>query len=360
MNITIFISGVTGGGAEKVACTLASYLTENKHEVDMLTMSDEEATYFLSPKVKRTCLLHERERKNYLYNNLLRILRLVKYILTHKPDCYTILLPDNILIFNMVRFLTKSKLIASERVDPNAYTAEMQHKLKKVAKNFDGWVFQTQIQRDWYGSTTGTAKTIIIPNAINPDVIKPYQKRARNTNIVTAGRLTEQKNQKLLIDAFGKIADKHATSKLVIYGDGPKREELQAQIENMGLTNRVSLPGYSPNVTESVSESNMFVLSSDYEGMPNALMEAMALGVPCVSTDCGGGGARFLIENGKNGLLVPIQDADALAEAMDRILSDKVYAESLGQEAYKLGKKLAPDVIYGNWEKFIEDIVLEK
>ena len=101
----------------------------------------------------------------------------------------------------------------------------------------------------------------------------------------------------------------------------------------------------------------MFVLSSDYEGMPNALMEAMASGLPCVSTDCGGGGARFLIENGENGILVPQRDEDALAAAMEKILSDETLAAKLGENARKLQETLAPEKIYGEWESFIKQIV---
>ena len=101
----------------------------------------------------------------------------------------------------------------------------------------------------------------------------------------------------------------------------------------------------------------MFVLSSDYEGMPNALMEAMASGLPCVSTDCGGGGARFLIRDGENGFLVPKGDEEALADAMRKILSDKELADMLGNNARKLQETLAPEKIYGEWEAFIKEIV---
>lgn len=357
MNISIFISGVTGGGAEKVACAVASYLVNHGHLVELLTMSDEKATYPLDCRVTRKCLLKECERRNFLFNNTLRFVRLVKYLLCKKPDAYLAMLPTNISTILSLRCLISSKIIAAERANPASYNVKTQKKLASLAHKADAWVFQTNVQKDWYENRTTIKKGIVIPNAINPDVLNVGTIVEKKTHIVTAGRLTDQKNHLLLIDSFAKIAKKHSSYNLVIYGEGPNRGVLEDKISSLGLSGRVLLPGYSPDVVRSVSESSLFVLSSDYEGMPNALMEAMALGVPCVSTDCGGGGARFLIEDGKNGLLVPRQDKDALAEAMDRILSDQEFAMSLGREAHKLCDTLAPDVIYGQWEEFIIDVV---
>ena len=100
-----------------------------------------------------------------------------------------------------------------------------------------------------------------------------------------------------------------------------------------------------------------FVLSSDFEGMPNALMEAMALGVPCISTDCKGGGARFLIKNGTNGLLTPIGDVEALQTAMEKILSDQFFADNLSHNAHKLCETHSPEKIYAEWENLIKKVV---
>ena len=111
---------------------------------------------------------------------------------------------------------------------------------------------------------------------------------------------------------------------------------------------------------ERLEKASMFVLSSDYEGMPNALMEAMASGLPCVSTDCGGGGARFLVQNGDNGILIPQKDEVALASAMEKILSDESLSAKLGENARKLQETLAPEKIYGEWERFILEKIEEK
>ena len=357
MKITIFISGVTGGGAEKVACTIASYMVSKGHEVDLLTMTDEEATYLLDNRVSRYCLLKEKERKNFFVNNTIRLVRLVKYLLLNRRDAYLAMLPTNIITILSMSFLTSAKVIAAERANPASYNESKQKKLIALASKADGWAFQTIEQKKWYEAHCRLKKTIVISNAINPDVLKQHTSAGQHKTIVTAGRLTNQKNHKLLIDAFSKIADKYKDYNLVIYGEGPNRTKLTEQITNLKLSNRILLPGYSPNVMLNVGQASMFVLSSDFEGMPNALMEAMALGVPSISTDCAGGCARYLINNGINGLLVPVNDVAALVAAMDRVLSDKEFAKQLGNESHKLCETLAPNVIYGQWEKYIKNIV---
>lgn len=357
MNITIFISGVTGGGAEKVACSLASYLVNQEHQVELVTMLDEEATYPIDSKVSRFSLLKYNERKGFVFNNTLRLLRLVRYLICRKPDTYLVMLPTNTITLLSMRFLTSSKIIAAERANPASYIFSTQNKLIKIAHKADGWVFQTKEQKNWYNEKCNLKSTIIIPNAINSDVLMPEYKGIREKIIVTAGRLTDQKNHLLLINAFSRIAKKYDDFMLVIYGEGPNRDVLTDRINELELTGRVLIPGYSPDILQNIRRASLFVLTSDYEGMPNALMEAMALGLPCISTDCDGGGAKFLIENKENGLLVPKGDVIALANAMQTVLSDSDKAKKLGLEAAKIQKKLAPEVIYGKWEEFIEMVV---
>ena len=115
--------------------------------------------------------------------------------------------------------------------------------------------------------------------------------------------------------------------------------------------------GYVSNMPEQLEKASMFVLSSNYEGMPNALMEAMAMGLPCISTDCPAGGSAFLIKDGENGLLVPVADKDSMIAAMQRILRDDSFAVSLGDNARKVIDRLSPENIYSQWERFIMDVV---
>ena len=360
MKITFFIGGLSGGGAERVTCNLASYLANRGHEIKILTMSDDMPSYAIDKKVQRLSLLLTSERKNIIYNSVLRLYRFVKHLRKSKADSYVVMLPVTTIMLLRLQWLTKAKIIAAERVDPSQYPIQKQNQLKLLAKNADGWIFQTEEERNWYGESIGKAIVKIIPNAINPDFIgEPYQGK-RKLTIVTVGRLTRQKNHELLIKAFACINKYFSEYQLVIYGDGPKKEYLEMVAGNSGIQEKVLFPGYTSSIGETIKDASLFVLSSDFEGMPNALMEAMALGLPCISTDCDGGGARFLIENEKNGLLVPKGDVDALADAMKRMLSDREFAEQCGQEAHKICDRLAPERIYGEWEQFIKDVVEDK
>ena len=354
MHITVFIDSLGGGGAERVACNLLNFLAERGHQATALTMSDTTDGYFLSDKVKRIVLLPQNERKNKIHDFILRYKRLRNYVKNSKGEQYVVMLPRTTIFLLWFKKLCTGRMIASERADPSIYPKYIKFLLKIFGKRADAWVFQTKAAQAWY---QGIAKrSIIIPNAINPAFIRPLYTGERKQQVVAAGRLTEQKNFALLIRAFAKIAPKFPEHKLVIYGKGNLLDSLKSLANELSVGERVEFPGYVDNMPEALEKADMFVLSSDYEGMPNALMEAMALGLPCVSTDCGGGGAKFLIQDGENGLLVPKNDVEALANAMETILTDEDLAKKLGENSRKLQEALAPEKIYGKWEDFIAKI----
>lgn len=357
MTITIFIGSLVGGGAERVACNLANHLCQHGYNINMLNVSEVEKAYPLDNRVKVHYLLKVNERKNIIYNTILRFCRYVKFVFFQQTDVFVVFLPFTINLTLSTKFLTNAKIIAAERANPDDYPLSVQSKLKKNAKKADGWVFQTINQKKWYEPYIAGVASKVIPNAINTDFIRPIYKGGRRKEIVTSGRLTEQKNHKLLIHAFSRITNQFPDYRLVIYGEGPLKNELQNLINSLGLSEKIYMPGYTTDIGNKIKDASLFVLSSDFEGMPNALMEAMALGVPCISTDCSGGGARFLIENGKNGILIPPKDENSMVDAMISVLSNSKLASSFGIEGHKICESLAPDLIYGEWESYIKYIV---
>jgi len=152
--------------------------------------------------------------------------------------------------------------------------------------------------------------------------------------------------------AFAAFSPRHPEYKLRIFGEGELREELMELAKSLNIAKHVEMPGRSTVLLEKMNSAAMFVLSSDYEGMPNVLLEAMCMGMPVVSTDCPSGGPKELIDNGVNGLLVPVGDAQALCEAMEK-LTDQQYAQSLADNAWKIRKRLTSQEVFDSWYRYL-------
>lgn len=357
MKITLLIGSLAGGGAERVTCNLANYLARKGHDVTVLTLSDKK-TYHLDSAVRHTVLFGEsRTSLPHAVVNVVRMIRMNRYLRKEQMDVYVTFLPKLTKVLLMQKSLVKCPVILTERNDPKTFCEESAKNEKEFDKYYhlaDGYVFQTSNAMSYYASRgIDISKGTVISNAINPEFVREPYEGEREKVIIGAGRLTEQKNFPLLLKAFGKIHANHPDYQLVIYGEGRLRDELTALTEKLNISDKVQFPGRTDKLGDKLQCCSLFVLSSDYEGMPNALMEAMALGVPCVSTDCGGGGAKALIENEKNGLLVPAGDENALAEAMDRLLSDSEFAEKLGKGAHGIVDKFSAEKIYAQWEAYL-------
>lgn len=358
MNITIFIGGLSGGGAERVVCNLSNYLSD-KHSITILTMANDKPAYNLKNNVKRISLINEGESNNYLLKNIRRLIRFRKYIKKANEDVYIAMLPATINLMLLNKKIIDAPIIISERCDPQTrYESSKLRKwiMNKLYPNADGFVFQTEDAKKYYAEIIGD-KGVVIPNAINSEFIREPYNGIRKKEIVSVGRFTEQKNFQMLIESFSKLSEKYLDFNLVIYGDGPLRKDLEKYIVELGLTNRIFFPGYVNDIESRLIDTSLFVLPSNYEGMPNALIEAMALGLPCISTDCPVGGPKYLIEDGVNGFLVPIGDTTLLTEKIDRILSDTKLANRIGFNSRNIVKMLSPDKIYELWNSFIVNTV---
>lgn len=355
MKITIFIGGLYGGGAERVACNLANYLSRKCHDVTLLTMSENSKRYYVEPSIKITPLLFIDERSNFIIDNAKRWIRLKRYINTYKDNNFVVMLPVTTILLLLLRRKIPLSIIAAERNDPSKYSKIKQILLKYLSSRADGYVFQTDSIRQWYGKRVNNA--YIIPNAINEQFICPKYHGPKYPMIVGAGRLTKQKNFPVLIEAFSRVSSSFPNYSLYIYGEGPDKEKLLELSRKLGVSDSVKLPGRVDDLPDKLKCASLFVLSSNYEGMPNVLIESMALGVPCISTDCDGGGPSFLIENYKNGIIVPKNDVEALSESMKCLLSNSELSESLGKNARNIIEKLSPTKIYDLWEKTLLEVV---
>lgn len=229
------------------------------------------------------------------------------------------------------------KLIQCDRTDP--YTSPLLWiPLKKWAfARADKCVFQLEKQGKWYGSKI-MSRSVVIPNPFIPtgNIINFEGKRKKT--IVSVGRFVYEKRFEILISAFDKVHIKHPEYKLIIYGDGPYREKYESIIDEYKLQEFVEMPGYTNDTMNSIRDAGIFVLSSLYEGIPNSLIEALALGIPTVSTDCTPGGPDYLTDHGRRGLLVPVDDVNLMAVSICSIIENPQLASELSLK----GKEIIP------------------
>lgn len=353
MTIVFTIAHMTIGGAQRVTYNLIKWLHENTDaEVYLLVYSDimvGDVSYDLS-KIR-----HEYLSKG----TFTKIRQLRKRFTTIKPDVIVSMGTTNALFDVPACAGLGIKHIISERNDPAHFGGRVVIRIiSQFLMHFaDGYVFQTRDAQKFYGDKIAKC-SVIIPNPlfIGNDQHSTQYTGKREKSIVTAGRLNRQKNHPLLIRAFKKIADDYPDYKLIIYGEGPERENDERLILELGLQGRVLLPGTVNHVPEKIYKSSLFVMSSDFEGMPNALMEAMALGLPCISTDCPCGGPRELSKNGSTCLLVPVGDETALVHAMRRILDDQKSALKIGKDAMNIREQLSPDRICKQWYEYLKSL----
>ena len=344
-----FIGTLRNGGAERVVSILASKMAEQGMNTEILMYYDKSVFYEVSPKVKLTVV--ERETGTKSKGKNLRWLR--KYFKENAKVVISFLAP-----FNMMAIAANTgsgtPIIVADRNDPTKVPSKLVvRKTRDFLYRFaDGIVVQTQKNKAYFSKAV-QKKSIVIYNPVD---LKEYAGNAlcveKEKKIVTAGRLMPQKNQKMMIRAFTEVLKKHPDYTLVIYGDGPSETELKKLVEQLGIAKNVLFPGNVKDLHERIKSAEIFALSSDYEGMPNALIEAMCLGLPSISTKVSG--ATDLILDHENGLLTELGDQEAFEKAMLEFIENKELAEKLAKNAAKLNDELEVGKIMQQWMKFIE------
>ncbi len=275
--------------------------------------------------------------------------------------------PDLILSFigknNIMAISTATKegykVVVSVRADPHMEYDSLSLKSGMLATfgKASGVVVQTTGAAAFFPHYI-RKKCVILPNSVNPSFIRNRFEGEREKSIVMVGRMDENKNHALVMEAFSEIIkDGYSDYILRFFGDGPDRLKLQRLSNSLGIEKNVEFAGSVEHVAEHIEKAGMFVLFSSQEGMPNSLIEAMSLGLPCISSDCPCGGPRDLITNGENGLLVPVKDKEALKAAMLQIMSDHELAEKLGRNATGVQEKYSPGAVNKKWEKYFKKII---
>ncbi len=387
-HIIIVIHTLAVGGAERRLSTLANYIAGQGHKVTMLLIDNQVVDFPLNEGVEAVCVnqnpqldgydckkcglfkpgkefktsfsdklrLHKSRHKIGESSDFVETELFIKYkyalplyeYLKQFPDAIVIsfMTIPNISLMMAVQNL-KNRVLFGDCTDvANEYPLGSPYNelRKKYFTRADAALFQTDAQRSYY-SFLPELENNIVPNYIKSDSLPQRYEGERKKEIVNFCRLSSAKNLPLLIDAFALLNKDYPEYTLSIYGEGSLKESLLEQIASLNLGDKAFIRDFDLNIHSVVLDCAMFVSSSDREGISNSMLEAMAIGLPCVCTDCFGGGARMMIENGVNGLLVPIRDANALYLAMKKIIENPGLAEELSKNAVKIRDRLEPEKI---------------
>lgn len=355
MNKIVFVMGMFHrGGAEKVISLIANNYARRGWKVTVLLLLDNKIEYEVDSSIEfidLTC-------GGYQSSELLKFIKLPywlwkirTYICREKPQVCVVFTRYISTVVLLALQGSNQKVFVSERNDPQhgkQYFGEsfIRNKLWS-GKHCRGVIFQTNYARKCY-STSVQNKSVIIGNPIE---VKAYRKKA-SRKIVSVGRLTGQKNHELLIRAFKEISAKYSDLQLVIYGEGLLREKLETLIQELGLTEKVLLPGNVINVHEQIADAMIFVFPSLYEGMPNALLEAMIIGIPCIVSDING--IQEILVDGENGILFRSGCKEDLVRKMEQVINDETMRRTLSTNAAKIKSKYLQENIMNQWIKTLE------
>lgn len=356
----VILGSLKRGGSERAGVRLARFFIEKGKKVAIVTSTGPSSSeYDLPEGVDRYSIRKSTQylKKSEYFSAIMKYRSILKKI---KPKTVIVMsVPDCIYLIPSL-FGINANVIVSERNDPNHYQGNKI--LIKIARWFmrfaSGYVFQTQDAQNFYKKILHKP-SVVIPNMLPLSEIPKASDNASTNKIVTMGRLHVQKNHRLLIDAYEIFSKGQSDFTLHIYGDGPAREDTEKYISGKSCQDSILLHGNKKEVLEEIKDATLFVLSSDFEGMPNALMEAMGMGLLCISTDCPVGGPAVLIRDGYNGFLVPTKDVKCMADKILYVTRDlsNEKAKIIRQNARKtIEQYYSPECIGGKWLDFIESL----
>lgn len=345
----LFVSNFFGdGGAARVISVLAEELANRGYAVTVCSYPRKDREEYRRAANVKYVRFEMKHRKGVLYK-IERIAKLRKEIRKHKDA--TVISFEYFMNMQTVVAMAGlgNRLIISERNDPAAVGGKTPtRQLRNFLYGFaDCLVCQTRDALEYFPKNIQRKSTVIM-NPIKENLPEPWQGE-RKKQVVNFCRLEKQKNLPLLIDAFEAFYQTHPDYTLVIYGNGKERDSLTEYIRTKKLEKVITLHPAVQDVHDRVKDAEMFVSSSDYEGLSNSMIEAMAIGLPVICTDCPCGGARMVIADGVNGLLVPMKDKEALAEKMRCVAEDGSLRERLSQNAKLISAELSSRKIADLW-----------
>ena len=356
MKILFLNTNIGYGGASKMMAEVANNLCRS-HEVTLLTFRDSSLSQSLAPEINHV--------HNPLYSHKIKVLEMAgqiralhKYLKRERFDLAVAFLHPSHYMLTLAAKGTKTKVLLSERGDPYSRRngGLFVRAVEKVIQRADAYVFQSEGARDAYPKKCRKKGRVIV-NALPKKELPRHCPETAEKVIVHVARMELiQKRQDVMLRAFARFLETHPDYTLRFLGDGPEEEDMKRLAEELGVAGSVEFLGACKNVPQLIVNAEMFVLTSDYEGLPNAVLEAMAVGLPCISTDCSPGGARMIIEDGQNGFIVPCGDAESLADRMSRLADDASLRKQYSERAVRSLDRFDQAAVNAEWQTFVEQI----
>ena len=363
MHLALVINSLGIGGAERVLVRLAHIWADRGYQISFITFFQENNfCYQLNTKDNNKInIINLGEPKPlpntnffiYFCKMIKRVYVLSKLFKKLQPDLIVSFLVGVNIIVLLANIWSKIPIIVSERIDPNKHVIPMFYKkLRLFTYKFAmAIVVQTKKIAEYF-PVAWQEKIFIIPNWVKEPAIKKSKKNQTIRNIISVGRLHEQKDHQTLIKAFAQLSDNYPELTLTIYGEGVLRDFLTQLIYSLNLQNRIFLPGIAMDVEKVLISADLFVFPSVYEGFSNALCEAMSCGLPVIASKCSGN--VDIVEDGVNGLLFNSSDIEALVSSMRRLLDDPVYSNKLAINAQNIVNKFSELEILKLWDNILE------
>lgn len=347
------------GGVAKVLCFVANSLDKLGYDVHIANImsTNKNVTQVLSKNIEVHTTSSDKAKGLRRLEQLIKVMKIAKS--TEADVIIGFTFYPNI-IASIVAKQLGIKSIVSERGDPyrTIGTGFLSKLLLTIINSADGGVFQTDGAMRFYSSKLQT-KGKIIPNPIFlPSEGVPQREFSSITKtVVSAGRLeNRQKRCDVMLQAFAIFSKSHPEYALRIIGDGPDEEKMHSWCRELGIEDKVLFLGKSSHVMQDIVNDGIFLITSDFEGISNSLLEAMAIGLPCVSTDHSPGGARFLITDHGNGLLVPVGDVEKLSDAMKEFAENPKLSMQCGENAKSVRERFSPEKIIAQWDSYIREV----
>jgi len=357
LNLTFVSSSLGCGGAEGVMAGMCNEWSNRGVNVSLVTLrQDISDHYSLAPNVKRSRVEFFWPSKNLFHrawSQIKRWVRLRRAIQRTHPDVVIVFIDKTNIRVLLAMLGSKIPIIVSERCDPRMY---------QLGKTW-GWlrkqlypkaaavVAQSESVATWLTGQAHASRVEVIPNGVRDPSTEIADETRSARQVIAMGRLCEEKGFDLLLQAWSKCRARE-TWRLRIMGDGDLYESLEASIRTLGLSDSVSLEGKVDRPNPMLAQSQIFVMSSRTEGFPNALLEAMACGVPAISFDCPSGPAN-IIRHGVDGLLVENGNVDALAAALDRLIDDPTTRRQMSESAREVVERFSTQSVLARWEALI-------